>query len=146
MAGAETKNFGYDVTDTTFAMWTHVFSSELYRKYPREIRRNSPVRCTNKRTEYRLRRRIVNILWWHQNCLSIMYRADSQLLLTRSLDFKYFKTILKHSLAYVKCFESDSSCYQLCVQHTGCRISVPCANPLRTRLPVLYKDLVRTAQ
>jgi len=97
------------VTDTTFALWTHVFSSELYRKYTREIRRISPVRCTNKRTE----RRIVNSLCWLQNCLSILYRADSQLLRTRSLDFKYFKTILKHTLANVKCFESDSSCCQL---------------------------------
>jgi hypothetical protein len=33
-----------------------------------------------------------------------------------------------------------------CVQQTGCRISIPCVNPLRTRLSVLYEDSVRTAQ
>jgi hypothetical protein len=46
--------------------------------------------------------------------LSILHRADSQLLRTRNLDFKYFKTILEHTVANVKCFKSDSLCCQLC--------------------------------
>ena len=121
------------VTDTTFAMWTHVFSRELYRKYSREVRSSSHVRCANKRTDCLLRRRIVNILCWHQNCQYSIAQAHNSYETEVSIS-----NILRrypNRLWWVSSVLCVTQCDVSCVQQIAFRISVPCANPVRKSVP-----------